>query len=472
MPNNTEIIQQLKEKVQEQQEFIEQMTQPPFIRGIVLDGASGPDMALVAADSKVVELTVPKKFTIGTQLRLNARTMGIIEAVENAPAVGEIHVVARVVSDAMVEIDIGGTPRLLLTASKLEAGDRVVVDPTHTAVIKTLGKETSRFTFEAETNVSWDDIGGLVNVKKQVIEAVELPHRHPDIYKAYNKKPIKGVLLYGPPGCGKTMIAKATATSLAKMHGKKASTGFIYVKGPEILDKWIGNSEATIRGLFEQARAHKKKNGYPAVLFIDEADAILGTRGEGRSGGSNMEKTIVPMFLAEMDGLHDSGALVLLATNRPDTLDPAIVREGRIDRKILVPRPNHDEAVDIFTKHLKDKPLLEESVEAFSKFCAGELFNTKRKLFEIVLKDNRVLPFTVGNMASGAIIAGMVDIATSHAMHRDLQSSAKKHGLTCKDAEHAADVLAHQNRNMDHKEDIKHFLESNNLTQRDVAGIR
>src|SRR5208283_4208865 len=174
-------------------------------------------------------------------------------------------------------------------------------------------------------------------------EAIELPFTHKDIFAHYNKKPPKGLLLYGPPGCGKTLVGKATTNSLANIFGAKAiSSGFIYVKGPEILNMYVGESGRRIREIFQRGRKHFDKYKFPAVIFIDEAEAVLSERGTSRS--SDVDKTIVPMFLSEMDGLDENHAIVMLATNRPKMLDPAVVREGRVDRHIKVSRPTVETA--------------------------------------------------------------------------------------------------------------------------------
>lgn len=180
------------------------------------------------------------------------------------------------------------------------------------------------------------------------------------------------------------------------------------MKGPEILNKFVGESEGTVRNLFKRAREHKRKHGYPAVLFIDEADAILGARGEF---GFGMEKTIVPMFLAEMDGMDKDGPLVLLATNRSDQLDAAVIRDGRIDRKIEVKRPELEDATEIFKMYMKDKPL--------GEFCTNEEF---AQVFAMKTFLNEELKKRI----SGSLIAGLVDQAISSAMRRDIEAKTEK----------------------------------------------
>jgi proteasome-associated ATPase len=466
-------LDEAKETIREQDEMLRQLTAPPYLRGVVIRPPKPNDkqLCLISQDGKLLELVAPANVQLraGMQLRLNAQTMGIVEVLKEA-SLGEIGSVLRTMpATNQCEVEVQGTTRVVSVGLDKAPvrGDRVVVDETCSVITQNLGKEQEAFAFTGETSVSWEDIGGLRDAKEQMIEAIELPHKHPDLYKKYGKKPIKGVLLYGPPGCGKTMLAKATATALSKVHGQKTSTGFIYVKGPEILSKFVGTSEATIRGLFERAREHKKKHGYPAVLFVDEADAILSRRGTGIS--SDIEKTIVPMFLAEMDGMDDSGAVVLLATNRPDVLDPAVVRDGRVDRKVRVTRPEVDGAAEIFSLNLKGKPLIDHTPKEYARFCAGELYADKHELYEINLRSGNTLKVKLSHLVNGAMIAGVVDQATTLAMRRDIAHSGKgKCGLTKEDATEAIASLLKQNRDLDHTDELQEFTHD---FRKDVVGV-
>lgn len=240
----------------------------------------------------------------------------------------------------------------------LEAGNEVLLHPKTMQIVEHLGRpplEASRFAPESIPDVKWEDIGGLEVAKADMVEAIEVPHRHKELFAYYGKKQIKGILLSGPPGCGKTMLGKAAARALADIYGAAGSrTGFLYVKGPEILNQYVGQTEQTIRDMFFDAKRHKEEHGYPAIIFLDEADAILAARGTRNIGIGN---TIVPQFLTEMDGMDESGAIVIIATNRPDVLDPAIVRDGRIDRKVAVVRPNEQNACAILEMNFAKVPL-------------------------------------------------------------------------------------------------------------------
>jgi proteasome-associated ATPase len=289
-----------------------------------------------------------------------------------------------------------------------------------------------------------------------MIEAVELPYRNPEIVEFYHRRRIKGVLLYGPPGCGKTMLGKATATSIARMNAKDTKhNGFLYIKGPEILERFVGVAEAVVRQLFQRARKHKEQFGFPAVIFIDEAEALLSKRGSGIS--SDVEKTMVPMFCTEMDGMEESDALVILATNRPDILDPAIIRNGRIDRKIKIERPTLESAINIFMLNLKDAPLNNGySHDELARLGAVELFRKDRILYRINVKDRGDVDFALSDIINGGMVAGVVDEAKSIAMKRDIINNVRG-GLRKEDIILAVDLIEQQNRDLDHTDELSEF---------------
>ncbi|MBI3956752.1 MAG: AAA family ATPase [Candidatus Kerfeldbacteria bacterium] len=417
--------------------------------------------AVITVEGKFLEVLLPKGCNVkpGDTVTVVMETMQIVD-VASVQVGGNVAYLRRVIDGTFSEVDYESAVRIVFNgkaAGSLEKGDRVVLDATATVIIRNLGKEDERFSFTAETNVTWDEIGGLAEAKKQMIEAVELPHTNPKIFEFYGKRPVKGILLYGPPGCGKTMLGKATATALARIYrGDGASAGFIYIKDPEILDRFVGVAEATIRQIFARARKHKETHGYPAVVFIDEADAILAKRGSGIS--SDIERTIVPMFLTEMDGLEDSGALVILATNRSDILDPAVVRDGRIDRKIKIDRPTTESAAEIFLLNLKRVPLNNGYArEELAKLGSDEVFASRRVLYQIRTNSNGVRAFTLGDIVNGGMIVNVVDQATSIALHRDL-GKKKPEGLCKSDLVAAVDAVERQNRDLNHTDELAEFV--------------
>src|SRR3990167_2927964 len=266
-----------------------------------------------------------KKFAApGNLLVLNGANQAV-ECIETELPGMEVTIKRVFVDSPMMEIEAGPTGGAGVivfkgrVADEVKLGDIVQLDRSGTVGLKIIPKDRTDYSVSVETGICFADIGGQDEAVATLLEAIEGPLKHADLYKAYGKKSLKGVLLAGPPGCGKTLLAKATVSDIAKSHSKAdAATGFIYVKGPEILSMWVGNSESAVRSLFKRAKEHKLEHGYPAVIFVDEAESILAKRGNGIHSGSVLSGTIVPTFLAEMDGLEDSGAFVLLATNRPD----------------------------------------------------------------------------------------------------------------------------------------------------------
>jgi len=314
----------------------------------------------------------------------------------------------------------------LLAKEKLKPDVEVRLDPNNRVAVEIVGqaKRKSR-SLETVESVRWSDIGGQEEAIEAIRDAVELPYLHPELFERFQHPVPKGFLLYGPPGCGKTLLGKATAFNLRQQVraaiGEDRREYFLHVKGPEILNMWLGESERQVRDLFAQCR-EKAAEGRLAFIFIDEAESILGTRGLYRSG-SNIQSTLVPMFCSEMDGMEAlQNVVVILASNRADLIDPAILRPGRIDRKIRVKRPNKEAAQDIYRIYLKEGlPLAEPCETMIDRIVESHYAGVEENRFlEVTFRSGRREFLHRGDLASGAVIAGVVERAKGMAIKRSI----------------------------------------------------
>jgi len=325
---------------------------------------------------------------------------------------------------------------------KLKIGDHLLIDAKSGYLLEKLPKsEVEDLSLEEVPDISYEDIGGLSTQLETIKDAVELPYLYAEYYKEHHLAPPKGVLLYGPPGCGKTMIAKAVANNLAarisEKRGEKVKGFFLNIKGPELLNKYVGETERKIREIFIKAR-EKAAEDVPVVVFFDEMDALFRTRGSGIS--SDVETTIVPQLLAEIDGVeHLKNVIVIGASNRQDLIDPAILRPGRLDVKIKIERPDAAAAVDIFNKYMTTElPINEAEVRESSgdaqAAVARMIAATIEEMYSLG-EENRFLEVTYANgdkevlyfkdFSSGAMIESVVRRAKKLALKRYIQTSEK-----------------------------------------------
>ena len=345
-----------------------------------------------------------------------------------------------------------------LVGVELKAGDELRIDPGHRIAIEKLeDRKAKTHVLDEVPTVTWEQIGGQQEAISAIRKAIEYPLLHAETFQQFKFTQPKGFLLYGPPGCGKTLIGQAAAASLSKLVSESMAAGgktetlpaitggaFLHIKGPEILNMWLGESERMVRDLFAKARARRREGALP-FIFIDEAESILGTRRASRS--FNISSTLVPMFCSEMDGIESlRDVVIILASNRPDLIDPAVLRPGRIDRKIKVSRPNRESAAEILNVYLTNELPLDQALVAERGGDKTKVFASlveevidqiykrtdENRLLSIRLRSGQNKVLYRGDLVSGAILSSIVQRAKEKAIDRMIQSGQSA-GLIAKD---------------------------------------
>ncbi len=444
----TQTLREARDHITTLKEEVDRLAQPPTGFGTFLTRNDDGSVDVFTGGRKLRVNVSPAVDTDelrrGQEVMLN-ESLNVVLACE-FEQVGEVVMFKELLADKERALVIGNADEervvrlsAALPAETLRAGDSLLLDAKTGIVYERVPKsEVEELVLEEVPDIDYADIGGLGAQIDQIRDAVELPYLHPDLFIEHRLKPPKGVLLYGPPGCGKTLIAKAVANSLAKKvaakTGAESSDGtagksyFLNIKGPELLNKYVGETERHIRLVFQRAR-EKASLGTPVIVFFDEMDSLFRTRGSGVS--SDVENTIVPQLLSEIDGVETlENVLVIGASNREDMIDPAILRPGRLDVKIKIERPNADAARDIFTKYLThDLPLHDEDVAQFDgdrSACVAHMIEATVERMYTESEDNRFLEVTYANgdkevlyfkdFNSGAMIQNIVDRAKKMAI--------------------------------------------------------
>src|SRR5947208_9766177 len=449
----TYTLREAREHIAALREEVDKLTRPPSAYGTLLGRNDDGTVDVFSGGRKMRVSLHPEledeELTRGAEVVLN-ESLNVVLA-RSGELTGEVVTLKELLDDGVRALIVGRADEERvaeladsLQGERVRSGDTVLMDSRSGLLLEKLPRpEVEELVLEEVPDIAYEDVGGLDSQIEQIADAVELPFVHHELFAEYKLPAPKGILLYGPPGCGKTLIAKAVANSLAKkvaeVSGDKAARSyFLNITGPELLNKYVGETERQIRLVFQRAR-EKSEEGWPVIVFFDEMDSMFRTRGTGIS--SDMESTIVPQLLAEIDGVETlKNVIVIGASNREDLIDPAILRPGRLDVKIKIERPDQPAARQIFARYLKeDLPYDKDEIE---RLGSGD----RRKAIDAMIDrtvvemyrdddDNRFLEVTYQNgdkgilyfkdFASGAMVENIVRRAKKLAIKRAIAQQSE-----------------------------------------------
>lgn len=477
----------------------EKLTSPANRVGVLLEQIEGDVVLVALGDSDFVvnvDPAVPEKeLLVGFRVFLNDAyaVVGVCP-----PHTGGFTAKILAVEDDRLQVGRDGEhdaqARYVLQTEDVkkaakQVGDQVRIEPMGRVAVEVVEAKTKRdYFFEDVPQLSWSDIGGQELALEAIRDSIELPLLHPEIFAKFDKMPPKGILLYGPPGCGKTLIGKAIASNLARRYsevkGKEMHEYFMHIEGPKVLNMWLGESERIVREIFSIARTRASENNL-VVIFIDEAESILRTRSSGRF--TNISNTVVPQFCAEMDGMVGlENVVIILTSNRPDYIDPAILRPERIDRKIKVVRPDKAATREILSIYLKeslpfDANLLKQFdnepkcvqkalVERTTEYLWREVKSTEFLTLSLRNGSNEMLHWK--DFVSGALLKSVVDRAKEYAIKRAILEPKSTEGIKLEDLEHAVEAEFAENEIFPKTDQMEDWLRLIDVEPENVINVR
>jgi proteasome-associated ATPase len=466
-------LEEAQKVIAEFEEAYNKLTSPANRIGVFLSQIEDSETVQIAlGDQEYIANVDPKmekpQFKVGTRVKVN-EAFAVIGDLGYHPG-GPLVKISEVVDEERLRVAMdsqGMQSRVIyrstdLRDKPLKTGDEVRVEPNFKVALEHFpAQETRDYFLEEVPDLPWSKIGGQEEAIGVIKDAIELPLLHPELFVRFEKRPLKGILLFGPPGCGKTLIGKATAYNLTREYRESTHRDvkeyFMYINGPKILNMWLGETERMVREIFATAR-EKAKDGHLVFLFIDEAESILRTRSSGR--WLNISNTVVPQFCAEMDGLVGlENVVVMLTSNRPDYIDPAVLRPERIDRKVKVTRPDRRSSRDILGIYLHenipiDPDLLKEH-KGDPAAARDELLDLateylwrrvqETEFLEVYLRSGGVETLYWRDLVSGALIKSVVERAKDFAIKRSIERQSEHEGITLNDVQRAIKVEYKEN---------------------------